>query len=56
LQRLTDDGSKWDVVGQMAHPRFFHRMLPTHDGRLLIVGGASMESGKIRALELLTLK
>jgi hypothetical protein len=56
LQRLAKDGSKWEVAGQLAHPRFFHRMLPTDDGRLLIVGGASMETGKIRALELLTLK
>lgn len=54
LQRLSDDGSQWEVAGQLAHPRFFHRMLPTAEGKLLIVGGASMETGKIRDLELLT--
>jgi uncharacterized GH25 family protein len=54
LQRLSHDGSRWDVVAQLAHPRFFHRMLPTADGRLLIVGGASMKSGKIGELEWLT--
>ncbi len=54
LQKLSDDGSKWEVVGQLAHPRFFHRMLPTDDGQLLIVGGASMTTGKIRELEILS--
>lgn len=54
LQRLSDDGKRWDLVGQAAHPRFFHRMLTTSDGRLLLVGGASMRSGKIGELEWLT--
>ena len=54
LEKLADDGSKWEVVGQLTHPRFFHRMLPTPDGKLLIVGGASMETGKIKDLELFT--
>lgn len=51
LQRLSSDGTRWDVIAQVAHPRFFHRMLPTADGRLLLVGGANMRSGKTGELE-----
>jgi len=51
LQRLSRDGSRWHVVAQLQHPRFFHRMLPVDRDRLLFVGGASMRSGKIGELE-----
>lgn len=54
LQRLSDDGSKWEVVGQLNHPRFFHRLLPWENGSLVAVGGASMQAGKMLDLELLT--
>jgi len=52
LQRLSHDGQRFDTVAQLAHPRFFHRMLPTAQGQLLFVGGASMQSGKVAELEL----
>lgn len=54
IQRLSADGKHWEFLGQIAHPRFFHRLLPWNDSRLVIVGGASMEEGKTEALELLT--
>lgn len=53
VQRLSGDGTHWEFVGQLQHPRFFHRLLPWHDDRLIVVGGASMASGKILALEIL---
>ncbi len=53
LQRLNHDGTRWDVIAQLAHPRFFHRMLPTADGQLLFLGGASMQSGKVAEVELI---
>ena len=53
LQQLSADGNQWQVVAQLAHPRFFHRMLPTADGKLLFVGGASMQTGKIEVLEVI---
>lgn len=53
VQRLAADGTSWQVVGALRSPRFFHRQLTTPDGRTLIVGGASMESGKTLELELL---
>lgn len=52
LQRLSADGRRWDVIAQLQNPRFFHRMLPTAEGELLFVGGASMQSGKVSEVEL----
>ncbi len=52
IQRLSKDGKKFDFVGQLANPRFFHRVLPW-GSKLVVVGGASMESGKAQALEVL---
>jgi N-acetylneuraminic acid mutarotase len=53
IQRLSDDGKSWEYLGQLAHPRFFHRVLPWNNSKLVVVGGASMTSGKAEALELL---
>jgi len=50
LQRLNPTGSAWENVGNLPTARFFHRMLPYQE-RLLIVGGASMTSGKFEAVE-----
>lgn len=52
LQRLSADGSRWLTVAQMSNPRFFHRMLSDSEQRLVLVGGASMRTGKVSALEL----
>lgn len=54
IQRLSGDGEAWEFVGQLAHPRFFHRLLPWQDGKLVIVGGSNMSTGKTVALELLS--
>ncbi|MCA9077895.1 MAG: DUF3386 family protein [Planctomycetaceae bacterium] len=51
LQRLSDDGQSWDMVGKTPTPRFFHRMLPLDESHLLVVGGASMEIGKFDTVE-----
>jgi N-acetylneuraminic acid mutarotase len=50
IQRLSADGSQWECVGQLEHPRFFHRVLAWQK-ELVIVGGAHMAVGKIEALE-----
>ena len=47
------DGKSWQIVGQLKDPRFFHRMLPTSQGTLVVVGGASMQTGKVLELEVL---
>jgi N-acetylneuraminic acid mutarotase len=53
VQQLAPSGENWTVAGQLQRPRFFHRMLPWNDQQLVIVGGASMGTGKITQLELL---
>ena len=51
MQRLSEDGEDWEFVGQLEHPRFFHRLLPWQGSDLVLVGGADMTSGKIVELE-----
>ncbi|MFO0906444.1 MAG: kelch repeat-containing protein [Pirellulales bacterium] len=51
IQRLSGEGKAWEYVGQLAQPRFFHRLLPWQGTQLLVVGGANMEEGKTEALE-----
>jgi hypothetical protein len=51
VQRLSADGARWEFVSQLAHPRFFHRVLPATDQELAIVGGAHMSVGKVVELE-----
>ncbi len=53
LQRLSKDGSKWEIIAQTPTARFFHRMLPLDDSRLIVVGGASMAVGKFDEVEVL---
>lgn len=53
IQRLAGEGTHWEYLGQLAHPRFFHRLLPWND-KLVVVGGGSMQAaGKILELEVL---
>lgn len=51
VQRLSEDGSQWEKVDQLNHPRFFHRLLPLSSHELIAVGGAHMGSGKILELD-----
>lgn len=53
VQVLSDDGTQWTFAGQANEPRFFHRQLTTHDGQVLVVGGASMSTGKTNSVELM---
>jgi N-acetylneuraminic acid mutarotase len=55
VYRLSDDGKEWTTVGKLNHPRYFHRLLSTEDGRLIAVGGTSRE-GKVPAVESLELR
>lgn len=51
IQRLSSDNPQWQYVGQLNHPRFFHRVLCWDDSKLLIVAGGSMSVGKVEDLE-----
>jgi len=54
IQRLPADSKGWEYLGQLAFPRFFHRMVVWND-KLVIVGGANMEEGKAESVEILKL-
>ena len=56
LQQLSDDGKSWNKLADLESDRFFHRLLPLSSNQLLVVGGASMSSGKFEDLEVLTIK
>jgi len=56
ILKLKPDESGWENVGKLKHPRFFHRLLPVDQQHLIAVGGASMETGKVKDLELILVK
>jgi len=49
LYSLTDGG--WGVSGELAGPRFFHRLLPIGPQAFVVVGGANMETGYVGTVE-----
>lgn len=51
VQQFDDATGAWKLVGQLRHARFFHRIAPIDSGRILVVGGASMETGKVTQVE-----
>jgi N-acetylneuraminic acid mutarotase len=53
VQVLSDDAAGWIAAGQVNEARFFHRQLTTADGKVLLIGGASMQTGKTSTIELL---
>ncbi|MEQ9406683.1 MAG: DUF4198 domain-containing protein [Fuerstiella sp.] len=56
LQRLSTDGSKWEVVSDGITPRFFHRLLPLNARQLIVVGGSNMSIGKFEEVEILNVE
>jgi N-acetylneuraminic acid mutarotase len=56
LQRLADDGKSWETVKKLERARFFHRMLPFNEDEFLILGGASMKSGKYYEIDVVKIK
>lgn len=55
IQRVSDGGAQWEYLGQLASPRFFHRLLPWQSSKLIAVGGANMQEGKTESLEVLAI-
>ncbi|MEQ8790685.1 MAG: kelch repeat-containing protein [Pirellulaceae bacterium] len=49
--RLAPSGDAWEEVATLGDGRFFHRMTPIRDARLLLIGGASMQRGKYKSVE-----
>ena len=56
LQVLEEGAAGWQTVRRLDSPRFFHRMIPLDPGRLLMIGGANMEAGKFKSLEVVSLE
>ena len=56
LQMLEEGAKSWQKVKDLKDARFFHRMLPLDSRHLLMIGGASMESGKYKNLEAVPIK
>lgn len=54
IYALSADQQSWDEIGRLAKARFFHRLLPLADGRVIAVGGSSRK-GKIPELEIVDL-
>ncbi len=52
LLRLADDGQSWKPERDLHDARFFHRMVPIDDSRLIMLGGANMETGKFSRVEI----
>jgi hypothetical protein len=51
VRQLADDGSKWETVGELVTGRFFHRLMPAGNAKLLAVAGASMDEGHLASIE-----
>ena len=52
VQRLSADGFVWEPAGEMLKKRFFHRLIPTGRG-VLVLGGGDMELGKYPDVDVL---
>lgn len=56
LQRLANDGQSWEMLDQLERERFFHRLLPIAENQLVVVGGASMSSGKFEEIDVIEIQ
>lgn len=54
VYRLDKAMAKWEKINTLESGRFFHRLLPLNDQNFVLVGGASMETGKFYELEVLS--
>lgn len=46
VQRLNRDGTAWEVAKKLDEGRFFHRMLPVANHRVLLIGGSNARAVK----------
>jgi N-acetylneuraminic acid mutarotase len=51
VHRLSDSGKRWNTVAKLEPARFFHRLVPFGEDRLLVLGGANMQVGKFTEVE-----
>lgn len=55
VSKLSADGTKWEGTTKLNPARFFHRLLPMADGRLVAVGGSNRK-GHVTEIELVSLE
>jgi hypothetical protein len=55
IQRWDAEHERWEIIGCIPTGRFFHRMLPLPDHRVVLLGGANMDVGKFDEAEIITL-
>ena len=53
LVKLAGDAQSWLPLGELKPARFFHQLLPHAENKLLVVGGANMELGKLTEIEVI---
>jgi len=51
---LSANGEAWEEITQLSKPRFFHRIVPLAEGKVLAVGGSSRK-GQIPEVEVVAL-
>ncbi len=54
VQRLGKNAEQWEAIGQLPTPRFFHRMLPLENQRMILIGGSNM-AGRVTKCDVLML-
>ena len=54
LLRLSADGQTWELLCKTPTGRFFHQLLPLSDDCLASIGGAHMEEGRFKDVEVIS--
>lgn len=54
LYVLDEKANEWQSVAKVATPRFFHQLLPTGDGQLLVIAGATHDVGHVGTTEVVS--
>ncbi len=57
IQELKSQAKNWEIVGKVHSPRFFHRLLPYSEGKLVALGGVNMHQQiKLPNLEIVSVR
>ncbi len=57
VQELKAQATNWEIVGKVHAPRFFHRLLPYSEGKLVALGGVNMHQQiKLPNLEIVSVR
>ena len=46
IVQLSEDGKRWEKIGQLGNGRFFHRLVALNESQFIILGGTSPGSDK----------